>query len=162
MNIASPNKYLDVLGQLNLDELNIQQAFEHYRQRYQLSELAQEFVNQCGSIDADLKCCTGIGYCDRTMGKQIPKARNCEGGRIRGSLLRSGLIRATGHELFRGCVVFPTYHENGNVLSAVGYRVGRIRRNGSAVIYWHRPEPKAYVETGMSLAKELIREQTYH
>ena len=162
MNIPSPNKYLDVLGQLNLDELNIQQAFEYYRQRYQLSELAQEFVNQCSSIDADLKCRTGIGYCDRTMGKQIPKARNGEGGSIRGSLLRSGLIRATGHELFRGCVVFPIYHENGNVLSAVGYRVGRIRRNDNAVIYWHRPEPKAYVETGMSLAKELIREQTYN
>lgn len=101
MNIPLPNKYLDVLGQLNLDELNIQQAFEYYRQRYQLSELAQEFVIQCSSIDADLKCCTGIGYCDRTMGKQIPKARNCEGGSIRGSLLRSGLIRATGPAFFK-------------------------------------------------------------
>jgi DNA primase len=162
MNVSSANQYLDVLGQLNLDELNIQQAFDYYRARYQQSNSAQAFVANSVIIDDDIKQRDFIGYCDRTMGKHIPKTKTYEGAAIRGSLQRSGLVRASGHELFRGCVVFPMYHENGNVISAIGYRVGRIRFSDKAIVYWRKPEPNAFVDVGMSFAKELIREQAYH
>lgn len=162
MNMSSSNPYLNVLGQLNLDELNIQQAFDYYRQRYQQSELAQQFVAKSCAIDDDVKENLSVGYCDRTMGKHIPKARTYEGAAIRGSLQRAGLVRATGHELFRGCVVFPTYHENGSVISAVGYRVGRVRTSDKLVVYWRRPEPNAFVDVGLSLARELIHGQAFH
>ncbi|MCP4058045.1 MAG: hypothetical protein GY738_12160 [Pseudoalteromonas sp.] len=162
MSVYSDNHYLNVLGQLNIDEANIQQAFEYYRQRYQGSEFAKLFVSQNCSIDKELKASRGIGYCDRTMGKHIPKARTFEGASIRGSLQRSGLVRASGHELFRGCVVFPNYHENGNIISAVGYRIGRIRSGESAVVYWHRPDPKSFIDIGMSLAKELLHGPAQH
>ena len=156
------NSYLDVLGQINLDELHIQQAFDYYRNRFQKSEVAKEFVESCCAIDDVLRDSTVIGFCDRTMGRNIARAKTPEGAAIRGSLQRVGLIKATGHELFRGCVVFATYHENGAVISAVGYRIGRVRSCDKAIVYWRRPEPKAFVDAGMSFAKELAHGQAYH
>ncbi|SEK92351.1 hypothetical protein SAMN05216262_1044 [Colwellia chukchiensis] len=162
MNTFLENTYLDVLGQINLDDFHIQQAFEYYQQRYQASSLAQQFVASSCRIDDEFKCDLNIGFCDRTMGTNIPKARTPEGAAIRGSLQRAGLVRSTGHELFRGCIVIPTVDSNGSIISALGYRVGRIRNGDKPVVYWHKPEPKTYVKTGMSYAKELIHGQTYH
>lgn len=161
MNI-SQNHYLDVLGQINLDDLHIQQVFEYYQQQYPRSELAQQFVQSNCLISDEYKNSVFIGYCDRTMGKNIPKCRTPEGAAIRGSLQRYGLVRASGHELFKGCIVFPTYDESENVISAVGYRIGRIREGHKAIIYWHKPESKWFVDVGMRYAKELINAKTYH
>ena len=157
-----PEAYVNVLGQVNLDELHIQQAFDYYQSQFQKSEAAKEFVERCCTIDDDLRGSTIVGFCDRTMGRNILRTKTAEGAAIRGSLIRVGLIKATGHELFSGYVVFPTYHDNGTVISAVGYRIGRIRPGDKAVIYWHRPEPKAFVDVAMSYAKELLHGQAYH
>jgi hypothetical protein len=162
MNMQIDNSYLNVLGQINLDDLNIQQAFDYYLQRYRQSELAQLFVNESCRIDDVFRDSAIIGFCDRTMGTNIPKRKSPEGAAIRGSLQRCGLVRSTGHELFRGCIVFPTYDNNDNVMSAVGYRIGRIREGDKTVVYWHKPEPKSFVDVGMSFAKDIIREQAYH
>lgn len=159
---TNSDSYLYVLGQINLDDLHIQQAFEYYQQRYQLNSEAQKFVASSCRIDDEFKSDLHIGFCDRKMGKKIAKKRNSEGGAIRGSLQRAGLISTTGHELFRGCIVIPSVDTNGSIISAVGYRIDRIRNGDKPVVYWHKPEPKAYVETGMSYAKELIHGQTYH
>lgn len=161
MNI-NKNAYLNVLGQINLDDLHIQQAFDYYQQCYRLSSAAQEFVASSCRIVDEFRADLDLGFCDRTMGASIPKARTPEGAAIRGSLQRAGLIRSTGHELFRGCVVIPTVDSNGCIISAMGYRIGRIRNGDKPVVYWHKPEAKAYVESGMSFAKELIHGQTYH
>jgi hypothetical protein len=159
---TSPNSYLEVLGQINLDDLHIQQTFDYYQQRFYQSKLAQKFVNSSCHISEEHRDSVSIGFSDRSLGKNIPKCRTPEGAAIRGSLQRCGLVRASGHELFRGCIVFPTLGNDGNVISAVGYRVGRIRGGSKAIVYWHKPDPKAFVDVGMAFAKELINAKAYH
>ena len=139
MNIHIENKYLDVLGQINLDDLHISQTFEYYQQCYQGSHTAQDLVKNSCTISGEFKDSVMIGLCNRTMGKHIPKCRSAEGAAIRGSLQRCGLVKSSGHELFRGCAVFPSYDEHNNIVSAIGYRIGRMlfykpyRRSPSAV-----------------------------
>jgi hypothetical protein len=159
--LTSNESYLSVLGQINLDDLYIRQTFEHYHRQFTCSDIAQKFVHMNCLMNEYLQNIDDIGFCDRTLGKCIPKCRTPEGAAIRGSLQRSGLVRSSGHELFRGCIVFPTL-EDGQIISATGYRVGRIRGGDKAIVYWHKPEPKAFVDSGMIFAKELIHEQTYH
>jgi hypothetical protein len=154
--------YLSVLGQINLDDLYIRQTFDYYQQQFNLSPRARQFVSSSCRIADEYGESLDIGYCDRTMGKNIPKCKTPEGAAIRGSLQRCGLVRASGHELFRGCIVFPTLDDVGNVISAVGYRVGRIRGGSKAIVYWHKPDPKAFVDVGMAFAKELINAKAYH
>jgi hypothetical protein len=154
--------FLNIIGQINLDEAHIIQAFDYYQERYLNSAIAQDIVEHSSILPEKLRVSGNIGFCDRTMGTNIPKCRTPEGAAIRGSILRCGLVRASGHELFRGCIVFPTLDDDGNVISAVGYRVGRIRGGSKAIVYWHKPDPKAFVDVGMAFAKELINAKAYH
>jgi hypothetical protein len=153
--------FLNIIGQINLDEAHIIQAFDYYQERYLNSAIAQDIVEHSSILPEKLRVSGNIGFCDRTMGTNIPTCRTPEGAAIRGSLQRCGLVRASGHELFRGCIVFPTL-DDGNVISAVGYRVGRIRGGSKAIVYWHKPDPKAFVDVGMAFAKELINAKAYH
>ncbi|KGJ88611.1 hypothetical protein [Colwellia psychrerythraea] len=161
MNI-NQHQYLAVLGQINLDEVHIKQTFTYYQQRYLNSQIAQQFVQSHCQVLDDHCVDAFVGFCDRTMGTYLPKAKSPERAAIRGSLQRCGLIRASGHELFRGCIVFSSVDERDNIISATGYRIGRTRKGDKLIIYWHKPEPKAFVDTGMSYAKELINAKAYH
>jgi len=153
--------YLEILGNVNVDEVYILQVFEYYRQRYLSSKLAQEFVFLSERIPDEIRENTLVGFCDRTLGSQLPGRRTFDGGPIRGCLQRFGLIKASGHELFRGCVVFPEEDENHQFITAVGYRVAsRIRRWESPVIYWQKPEPQAFIANGMNSIRQMIHEQT--
>ncbi len=60
------------------------------------------------------------------------------------------------------CIVLPSYDENFNVTSAVGYRMGRLRAGDKSIVYWHKPELKSFVDVGMSFAKELNNAKAYH
>lgn len=162
MNTSTSNGYLDVLGQINLDELHIQMLFEHYQKRYVLNDRAKRFVTSSCKVTDEVKTNCLIGYCDRTISSVIPSSKSYEGASIRGSLQRMGLIRATGHELFVGCVVFPAYLDDGTVASAVGYRIRNVKAGDKAVIHWSKPEPEAYIDAGIAFARELIHGKAYH
>ena len=104
-----------------------------------------------------------VGFCDRTMGVHIPKRRSFEGGAIRGSLQRCGLIRASGHELFRGCIVFPHIDKSNQVVSAIGYRIAkRIRGWQPQEVHWQKPEPDTFKKVAMNSAKEIIHDKAHH
>jgi len=158
-----PTEFANVIGQLSLDDIHISQAFEYYRQCYHQSELARDFVDNSERIPQSVRQNDFVGFCDRTMGKSIPPRRSFEGGAIRGALQRCGLVRASGHELFRGCVVFPSMNEAGEIVSAIGYRVApRIREWDKPVVVWTRPSPQDFEVKGMNVARELIHAKTVH
>lgn len=156
MNSHAP-AYLQLLGQLNLDAMYLQQMFDFYHQRYLQSELAKQFVAASPRINAELRTCSLIGFCDRTLGKELPERRTFDGGAIRGSLQRQGLLMTSGHERFRGCVVFPELDAEQRIVAAVGFRVAvRLRHWDKPVVRWHKPEPGFYQQQGFNTVKELI------
>ncbi len=142
----------------NHDELIIKQAFEFYAQCYWQSLGVQKLVNIATYCKQHVPSNKLIGYCDRSLGKFIPNRNTLQGAFIRGSLQRYGLIRPSGHELFRGCVVFPKFNEYNSVISAIGIRLGRVRNGRSTLVYWEMSTPKSFVEHGFSLAQKLINE----
>jgi hypothetical protein len=164
-NVMQPKEYtyIEVLGHIDLNEQHIQQTFDYYHERYLSSELAQEFVNNMEEVIENIHANKYVGFCDRTMGKQIPPRRSFEGGSIRGSLQRCGLVRPTGHELFRGCVVFPSFDDQHRIISASGYRIApRIRNWDEPIVYWSKPEPNNFKELAMNKAKDIIHAKAYH
>lgn len=157
--LSNNNQYLAILGQVNLDEMYIQQTFEYYQECYVNSKAAQLFVAQHADISTKTNEGRFLGYCDRTMGTQIPKRRSYEGGAIRGSLQRCGLIKASGHELFRGCVVIASL-ERDHVVSALGYRVAtRIRHWETPIVRWQKPAAESFMNKGITDIRTLIHAQ---
>ena len=162
MNNLSTN-YLQVLGQINLDKTHVIQAFDYYQERYLTSAVVQAFVKHSFILPKKLRDSEFIGFCDRTMGVNIPKRRSFEGGAIRGSLQRNGLIRASGHELFRGCIVFPRFNKSKQIVGAVGYRIAkRIRGWQPQEIHWKKPKPDAFKQSAIIVAKEILHEKAHH
>jgi len=65
----------------------------------------------------------GVGVADRTLGYRVPHSRTAAGSRIRGRLRDLGLVKASGHEHFRGCVTFPVLDGAGAVGEVYGRRL---------------------------------------
>ena len=142
-----------------IDDNYIQQVFKYYQQCYLQDIDMQLFVQDSKRIPDHLRCSKFIGLCDRTLGKHMSAIRTLTGGAMRGSLKRSGILLPSGHELFRGCIVFLTMDKREQVISAIGYRHGeRIHPWQSAVIHWDKPQPSHYVNQGYALIREVIYE----
>jgi hypothetical protein len=163
MNQSTQPSYMQILGQLNLEDIYIQQAFDYYHERYSMSDEYQQFVQESPRIPDELRDHDFVGICDRTLGTKIPKTRTFDGGAMRGGLQTVDLISSTGNELFRGFVVFPEFDDKGNIISAIGYRFGkRIRHWQEGVIYWEKPVSDGYVQDGLKFIKEVIYGKTCH
>ena len=50
-----------------------------------------------------------LGFADRTLGYRLPEANRKAGAELRGRLQRLGVLRPSGHELFRGSLVVPVF-----------------------------------------------------
>lgn len=154
--------YESLLRDLNLDDVYIKQAFEFYHQRYLNSEAHQLFVMHSARIPDELRSHDYIGLCDRTLGNQLPKGKTLEGGAIRGHYQHSGLFIASGGELFRGCLVFPHQNNSGQIVSATGYRYGRVRNWQQEVIHWEKQSFDELVTLGLNNAREVAYGKAYH
>ena len=151
-----------VLNQANLDNEYIEQVFDYYREQFVNNKQVQVLSKSLKAKRGISHQSSNIGYCDRTLGSHLSSTRSYEGAAIRGCLMRYGLIKATGHELFRSCVVFPEY-EGKKLIGATGIRVAmRIRHWEKDVIRWVKPEPNAYIHQGMALIRQLVDEKTRH
>lgn len=158
MSDSKQPSYMQVLGQLNLEDIYIQQMFDYYRECYEDSDEYQQFVQESPRIPDELRRHSYVGICDRTLGTEIPKARSLSGGAMRGTMQTVGLMHSSsGSELFRGCAVFPKFDEKGHIISAVDYRFGkRIRHWQQEVIHWEKPKLDGYVHEGLAFVKEVI------
>jgi hypothetical protein len=160
MNPSASPHYLNVLTHISLEDAYIKQVFDYYRKRFQECDWAEGFINSSGRIP---EVCRNHPYpclSDRALGRHIPSRRTFAGGAVRGSLQQSQLLLPTGSELFRGCVVFPEIDEDGNIVSATGYRFAkRIRRWQKAVIHWQKPISNNYIASGMNAIQEVIYEK---
>jgi hypothetical protein len=70
----------------------------------------------------------GLGWSDRTLGLSMPIGARVAGRELRGRLQTLGVLRSTGHEQFRGCLVVPIRDETGRIMQCYGQRVQRPQR----------------------------------
>lgn len=162
MNSLIKNNYLHVIGQIDLIDLHIQQMFDEYQQHYLNNELAQNFVKVNCKIRNKYYGNSNIGLCIGTAAQHTSMHKINEIDVMAANLRHCGLILASGNQLFQGCIVCPSYDANMNIVSAVGYRMRCTDKNHKPTIYWYKPAPKAFIDTGFSILKEKVNESTYH
>ncbi|MES9993855.1 MAG: CHC2 zinc finger domain-containing protein [Candidatus Thiodiazotropha sp.] len=71
-----------------------------------------------------------LGFCDRTLGTKLPLKNRKEGGAIRARLQQLGLVRSTGHELFRGSITIPVITDH-QIVQIYGRKVTPNLRVGT-------------------------------
>lgn len=99
-----------------------------------------------------------IGYSNRTLGLRLPEKNRQAGATIRQKFMNMGIIRGnTGHEHFRGSVVFPIYDEYGQVTGMYGRKTCKEFHSG---IHFHTylpgPHRGVFNIQGFQNTKEII------
>lgn len=106
-----------------------------------------------------------VGLSDRTLGTRLPDRRWKTGLAVRSRLTDFGILRGSGHEAFRGCVVVPVADWNSAVVGVFGTRLDRTRatvwaeglpggvfnakeENGSVIVTASIPDALAVIAAG--------------
>jgi len=72
--------------------------------------------------------------------RRLPASQVKAGEELRGRLAKIGIVRATGHEHFRGCVTFPLYDQHGRITGIYGRKIGGNLRKGTP-LHMYLPGP---------------------
>ena len=103
-----------------------------------------------------------LGFSNRTLGLRLPLSRDADGAELRERLMKTGLLRDTGHEHFSGTITFPIWDEEGNVSEIYGRRIVRPTKPGTPVHFYlpgpHRGvwNPEAMASPDVILCEALI------
>jgi DNA primase catalytic core len=71
-----------------------------------------------------------IGYANRTLGYRVPTT-TADGKKLKSSLQKLGILRASGHEHLNGSVVIPLFDEHGNIVQMYGRKIIENLRKGT-------------------------------
>ena len=113
----------------NADQTLLNQVTRHYHRTLQRTLPGQQFLKRLGLNDPELPETFKLGYADRTLCHRLGDARRMDGGAVRGRLQRLGVLRPSGHELFRGALVVPVLDERGNTVDMWGHKTSFDQRS---------------------------------
>jgi len=134
-----------------------QQIFGYYQETLFCTPRALDFLQKLGISDAGLLKQWGVGFVDRTLGKQLPDGDTQEGAWIRGSLQRMGLFVASGGEFFRGALVFPNTDDQGEITEAYGERITPKLRSGTPYnLYWSMQHGGIYNQAALDTHQDIF------
>src|SRR5262249_39677341 len=105
------------------------------------SQDALDYLRRRGMTNGQAVDQFRIGYADRTLGLKLPKKDSKSGQAIRERLQEIGLFRATGHEHYSGCVVFPITAPDGSrrIVDVYGRKTSGLRLRKGTPLDMHLP-----------------------
>jgi DNA primase len=113
------------------DQKTLNHVAEYYHQSLKKSPGALEYLRKRKIDHPKVIEHFKLGFCDRSLGTKLPLKNRKEGAAIRGQLQQLGILKSSGHELFRGSVVIPVI-SNGQITQMYGRKVLQNLRPGTA------------------------------
>lgn len=149
--------FADSWGQAFSEELlAIEQVMDYYHQRFNaLPDVKQRLLDRKVAPECLQRC--KVGFADRSLGDAVPPAKVLAGAQTRGLLQRIGLLKPTGHEFFRGALVFPYPDANGNLAGAYGRRVHKQHHDhGAYHLYWNAAQVGFFHGQSLSAHRHIV------
>ena len=101
------------------DQAALRQVLDYYHARLKENPAALAYLQKRG-LTSEALATFRVGFVDRTLGLRLPQKNRVEGAALRERLTRLGVLRQTGHEHLRGCVVFPVVADSGEIGTVYG------------------------------------------
>lgn len=118
---------------------------------------AQGFLARRRIDDPEAVATFKLGVADRTLGLRLPETNRKAGAELRGRLQRLGVLRPSGHELFRGSLVVPVFDAGGDVAEVYGRKVRDDLRAGTAKhLYLPGPHRGVFNHHAVAVSDEVI------
>ncbi len=139
------------------DNLVVSQVLEYYSETLRNHSKALAFLQCRGIYQPDLLAHFRLGFADRSLGQQLRKLGHLQEETVRGALQRVGLLRASGHELFRGAVLFPMLDQHGQILGGYGRRITpKLAANSAYHVHWNSEHRGFFNQAALFEFSELI------
>ena len=130
---------------------------DFYNARLKQSPNGLAYLEKRGLIHPELIDTFQIGFVDRTMGYRLPPSIIKAGEVIRERLKEMGVLRKkTGHEHLRGCIVFPLYDVDGNIVQMYGRRIDNGGKGDNPHFYMERPRGGIFNVPALKAYEEII------
>lgn len=118
-----------------LDDAELLEAvLAHYRAALGEATAVHAWLVEHGVRHGEIVERFGLGFSDRTLGLSLPITARAAGRELRGRLQRLGVLRSSGHEQFRGCLVVPVRDGEGRIVQCYGRRVNRPQQRGEPAV----------------------------
>ena len=108
------------------DQTLLRQVIDYYHERLKQTPAALDYLKKRGLGSEEAMAAFKLGFADRTLGLRLPQKNRQAGADIRSRLERLGVYRASGHEHFNGCLVFPVIAENSDKCGSLGGAITEI------------------------------------
>lgn len=141
------------------DQQLLAQVVDYYHSTLKGNEEALTYLKTRGITNTQAIDTFRIGYADRSLGLKLPSKAVKAGAAIRSRLIQLGLFRDTGHEHFRGSVVFPILASDGTgrIMDMYGRKTRDDLRKGTPLdTYLAKERCGVWNVAGLAGAKEII------
>ena len=128
-----------------------------YHQALKESQDALGYLERRGLVHLELIDAFRLGFADRTLGYRLPAKNRAAGAEIRGRLQRLGVIRASGHEHFRGSLVIPITDADGVAVQLYGRKLRDDLRAGTPLhLYLPGAHRGVFNSQALKASREVI------
>ena len=149
------------------DQTHLRQVVDYYHATLKQTPEALAYLTSRGLASNELVDTFKLGYAQRTLTYRLPPAHTIAGKAVRGQLQNLGVLRASGHEHFNGCLIVPVIgmtdsalpEQSGQILQLYGRRVTagyRLPAGESKHLYLPAPLRGVWNEAALLADKEII------
>ncbi len=139
------------------DETLKRQVIEYYHGALPRNPSALAFLERRGIADPEAIDTFKLGFSDRTLGLRLPSSKLKAGQQTRSRLQELGLVKKSGHETFRGSVVFPVIDGASNVTEIYGRKISDDVRPGTPLhMYLEGPHRGIWNLAAFRDSREII------
>ena len=139
------------------DATLVREVLAFYHATLTASPEAIAYLDQRGLNAPTLIARFQLGYANRTLAYRLPATSRKAGAEVRGRLERLGLLRASGHEHFRGSITVPIFHADGTLAQCYGRKIGPKLRDGTPLhLYCARPHTAVWNAEALATSREII------
>ena len=138
------------------DQALLNQVIDYYHSTLKQNRDGQAYLEKRGLMHGEIIERFKLGLANRTLGLRLPNKQRKSGKEIRARLEKLGILRASGHEHFAGCLIVPIFDEGGNVVEVYGRRVGKINEGESKHLYLPGPHAGVWNLEAVKVSEEVI------
>lgn len=139
------------------DNLVVNQVLDYYSETLRNHTKALAYLQGRGICQPDLLAQFRLGFADRSLGAQLRTLSPLQEETVRGALMRVGLLRDSGHELFRGALVFPLLDQDEKILGCYGRRITpKLTAHSAYHVHWHLEHNGFFNQKALFEFPELI------
>jgi len=135
----------------------LRQVVDYYHATLKESPEALAYLAERGLKHPELVDRFRLGFANRTLGLRLPAKNRVAGADLRERIQKLGILRASGHEHFNGCVVFPVFDAAGEVAGLYGRKItAGLKPEIPRHLYLPGPHRGVFHLDGFRNTKELI------